>query len=151
MDDRSDIVHSIGHVYASGRHGYARVTAIDDEKSRLITHPTSLTIEAGETERYSVWIEDLPYVNDVTVTITSNNPAVTVDPPTLTFNRTNWKWTQPVYVTASNGPATLTHTMSGYNPVKTLSVNVTGSTGTPPPVTTTTPPVTTTTPLSGLR
>ena len=153
MDDTSEIVHAIGWVYASGRHGYASVTAIDDEKSRLVTHPTSLTIEAGETEDYSVWIEDLPYVNDVTVTITSNNPAVTVDPPTLTFNRTNWKWTQPVYVTASAGRATLTHTMSGYDPVKTLSVNVVGGTRTPPPVTTTparvtpTPtPVTTTTP-----
>ncbi len=146
IDDVSDIVHTIGHVYASSRHGYASVTAIDDEKSRLVTHPTSLTIEAGETEDYSVWIEDLSYVNDVTVTITSNNPAVTVDPSTLTFNRTNWKWLESVYVTASNGPATLTHTMSGYNPVKTLSVNVTGGTGTPPPVTTTPTPVTTTTP-----
>ena len=153
MDDTSEIVHAFGWVYASGRHGYASVTAIDDEKSRLVIHPTSLTIEAGETEDYSVWIEDLPYVNDVTVTITSNNPAVTVDPPTLTFNRTNWKWTQRVYVTASAGRATLTHTMSGYDPVKTLSVNVTGGTRTPPPVTTTparvtpTPtPVTTTTP-----
>ena len=152
MDDTSEVVHAFGWVYASGRHGYAYVTAIDDEKSRLVIHPTSLTIEAGETEDYSVWIEDLSYVNDVTVTITSNNPAVTVDPPTLTFNRTNWKWTQPVYVTASNGPATLTHTMSGYNPVKTLSVNVTGGTGTTTtttipnahstPGTTTTPPVT---------
>ena len=137
MDDTSEIVHAFGWVYASGRHGYASVTAIDDEKSRLVIHPTSLTIEAGETEDYSVWIEDLSYVNDVTVTITSNNPAVTVDPPTLTFNRTNWTWTESVYVTASNGPATLTHTMSGYNPVKTLSVNVTGGTRTPPPVTTT--------------
>ena len=142
IDDVSSIVHALGHVYASGRHGYASVTAIDDEKSRLVTHPTSLTIEAGETERYSVWIDDLSYVNDVTVTITSNNPAVTVDPSTLTFNRTNWTWTESVYVTASNGPATLTHTMSGYNPVKTLSVNVTGGTRTPPPVTPTPTPVT---------
>ena len=144
IDDVSNIVHALGHVYASGRHGYASVTTIDDEKSRLVTHPTSLTIEAGETESYSVWIDDLSYVNDVTVTITSNNPAVTVDPSTLTFNRTNWTWTESVYVTASNGPATLTHTMSGYNPVKTLSVNVTGGTRTPPPVTTTPAPVTTT-------
>ena len=143
IDNVSNIVHTIGWVYASGEHGYAKVTAIDDEKSRLVTHPTSLTIEAGETERYAVWIEDLPYVNDVTVTITSNNPAVTVDPSTLTFTRATWGWFKAVDVTGLAGRATLTHTMSGYNPVKTLSVNVTGGTRT---TTTTTTPVTTTTP-----
>ena len=142
IDNVSNIVHTIGHVYASGKHGYAKVTAIDDEKSRLVTHPTSLTIEAGETERYSVWIEDLPYVNDLTVTITSNNPAVTVDPSTLTFTRATWGWFKAVDVTGLAGRATLTHTMSGYNPVKTLRVSVPGGTGT---TTTTTTPVTTTT------
>ena len=145
IDDVSEILHAFGSVYASGRHGYASVTAIDDEKSRVMTHPTSLTIEAGETEGYLVWIDDLPYVNDLTVTITSDNPAVTVDPSTLTFDRANWTWFESVYVTALDGPATLTHTMSGYNPVKTLRVNVPGGTST---TTTTTIPFTPTTPVT---
>ena len=143
IDDVFEVMHSFGSGYASGRTTFARVTAIDDEKSRVMTYPTSLTIEAGETERYWVSLDDLPYVNDVAVTITSDNPAVTVNPSTLTFNRTNWTRTKGVNVTASDGPATLTHTMSGYNPVKTLKVNVPGGTGT---TTTTTTPVTTTTP-----
>ena len=126
IDDVFEVMHSFGSGYASGRTTFARVTAIDDEKSRVMTYPTSLTIEAGETERYWVSLDDLPYVNDVTVTITSDNPAVTVNPSTLTFNRTNWTRTKGVNVTASDGPATLTHTMSGYNPVKTLKVNVPG-------------------------
>ncbi len=148
IDDVFEVMHSFGSGYASGRTTFARVTAIDDEKSRVMTYPTSLTIEAGETERYWVSLDDLPYVNDVTVTITSNNPAVTVNPSTLTFNRTNWTRAKGVNVTASDGPATLTHTMSGYNPVKTLKVNVPGGTGTTTTTTTpvTTTPVTTTTP-----
>ena len=143
IDNVAEVIHSFGSGYASGRTTFARVTAIDDEKSRVMTYPTSLTIEAGETERYWVSLDDLPYVNDVTVTITSDNPAVTVNPSTLTFNRTNWTRTKGVNVTASDGPATLTHTMSGYDPVKTLKVNVPGGTGT---TTTTTTTVTTTTP-----
>ena len=143
IDDVSEVLHTFGHVYASGRTTSAYVTARDDEKSRVITQPTSLTIEAGETERYWVWLDDLPYVNDLTVTITSDNPAVTVDPSTLTFDRASWTWTKVVDVTALDGPATLTHTLSGYDSVKTLRVSVPGGTGT---TTTTTTPVTTTTP-----
>ena len=143
IDDVFEVMHSFGSGYASGRTTFARVTAIDDEKSRVMTYPTSLTIEAGETERYWVSLDDLPYVNDVTVTITSDNPAVTVNPSTLTFTRATWTRSKGVYVTASDGPATLTHTMSGYDPVKTLKVSVPGGTGT---TTTTTTPVTTTTP-----
>ena len=142
IDDVSEVLHTFGHVYASGRTTSAYVTARDDEKSRVITHPTSLTIEPGETERYWVWLDDLPYVNDLTVTITSDNPAVTVDPSTLTFDRASWRWNKVVDVTALDGPATLTHTLSGYDSVKTLRVSVPGGTGT---TTTTTTPVTTTT------
>ena len=138
IDDVSEVLHTFGHAYASGRTTSAYVTARDDEKSRVITQPTSLTIEAGESERYWVWLDDLPYVNDVTVTITSDNPAVTVDPSTLTFDRASWRWTKVVDVTALDGPATLTHTLSGYDSVKILRVSVPGGTGT---TTTTTTPV----------
>ena len=153
IDDVSEVLHTFGHVYASGRITSAYVTARDDEKSRVITQPTSLTIEAGETERYWVWLDDLPYVNDLTVTITSDNPAVTVDPSTLTFDRASWTWTKVVDVTALDGPATLTHTLSGYDSVKTLRVSVPGGTGTTtttttPATTTTTPATTTTTPAT---
>ena len=142
IDNVAEVIHSFGSGYASGRTTSAYVTARDDQKSRVMTYPTSLTIEAGETERYWVLLDDLPYVNDVTVTITSDNPAVTVNPSTLTFTRATWTRSKGVYVTASDGPATLTHTLSGYDSVKTLRVSVPGGTGT---TTTTTTPVTTTT------
>ncbi len=91
--------------------------------------------EAGGTDSYTVKLDSQPTGN-VTVTMTSNNAAATVAPPSLSFTTGNWNATQTVTVTgqddAIDNPgnqrtATITHAVSGgdYNSVTAPAVSVT--------------------------
>ena len=80
--------------------------------------PTSLTIDEGNTDTYTVELNTQPS-GDMMVAISSNNTDVTVSSSPLTFTTTNWNSAQTVTVTAgqdadaANDMATLTHNPSG--------------------------------------
>ena len=70
-----------------------------DPKIRLTKQ--LLALNEGEYESYNVELSQRPSAQ-VTIAITSDNPDVTVDSPTLTFTRLNWSHPQTVMVSAAN-------------------------------------------------
>ena len=70
-----------------------------DPKIRLTKQ--LLALNEGEYESYNVELSQKPSA-EVTITITSDNPDVTVDNPTLTFTRSNWNHPQTVMVNAAD-------------------------------------------------
>ncbi len=81
--------------------------------------PTALNVTEGNSTGYRLVLGSRPTVA-VTISVTSNNAAVTVSPATLTFSTINWNAAQTVTVTgAADANATnergvqLTHTVSG--------------------------------------
>ena len=110
------------------------VTVTDKDAPNLLLTPTSLPVDEGEDETYTVELTTLPSA-DVTVSIRIGTGAdLSLDKNSLTFLTTTWNSPQTVRVTArqdpdaANNSATLTHTASGgdYGSVKgELTVNVT--------------------------
>ncbi len=110
------------------------VTVTDKDAPNLLLTPTSLPVDEGEDETYTVELTTLPSA-DVTVSIRIGTGApLSLDNPSLTFTTNTWNSPQTVRVTArqdpdaANNSATLTHTASGgdYGSVKgELTVNVT--------------------------
>ncbi len=81
--------------------------------------PTALNVTEGNSTGYRLVLGSRPTVA-VTISVSSNNAAVTVSPATLTFSTINWNAAQTVTVTgAADANATnergvqLTHTVSG--------------------------------------
>ena len=108
---------------AAYTHGAIRplTLTIDDKNDPGLTlNPYTLMVteydQTGGT--YTVKLDAAPS-GDVTVTLTSNNADVTVDPASLTFTADNWQTTQTVTVRAdadndaANDTATITHRTSG--------------------------------------
>ncbi len=98
------------------------VSIDDDDEAGVTVSDASLTILEGESERYTVVIESEP-LGTVTVTPVSENPSVTVSPPSLTFTAQNWQTPQTVSATvvvgATGRPATISHTVAQYGSVTT--------------------------------
>ncbi len=95
--------------------------------------PTALNVTEGSSTGYGLVLGSRPTVA-VTISVSSNNAAVTVSPATLTFSTINWNAAQTVTVTgAEDNNATnergvqLTHAVSGGDAFYTAL--------TPPPVT----------------
>ena len=96
------------------------VTITDDDEASVTVAPTSLELEEGESDRYTVVLGSQP-TGDVTVTLgVPKDAPFTVSGPTLTFTEDNWDTEQTVTVTtvqdqdADDEPAaTITHTLSG--------------------------------------
>ena len=91
-------------------------TIRDDDTAGVTVSDTSLDIDEGDSDTYTVVLDSQPTHN---VTITVNDPSntdVTAEPADLTFTPTNWDTAQTVTVTASqdNGhddeDGTVTHT-----------------------------------------
>ena len=110
------------------------VTVTDDEMAGVTVAPTSLTVNEGGTNTYTVVLDTQPTAT-VTVTIVdpTDNADVTANPASLRFSTSNWATAQTVTVTAgqdddaANDMATLTHNPSGadYNSVSNASLTVT--------------------------
>ena len=97
------------------------VTVTDNDTPGVTISPTTLTVDEGEDDTYTVRLATLPNGN-VTVTPMSGNAAATVSPTGgLTFGTGNWNAVQAVTVfgaqddDAADGIATITHMVEGAN------------------------------------
>ena len=96
------------------------VTVTDDEMAGVTVTPTSLTVNEGGTNTYTVVLDTQPTAT-VTVTIVdpTDNADVTANPASLRFSTSNWATAQTVTVSAdedddpTQDTATVTHTVSG--------------------------------------
>ena len=117
--DTATVTHTVaGGDYDSFAASSVSVTVTDNDTPGVIVLPTSLTIDEGNTDTYTVELNTQPS-GDVMVAISSNNTDVTVSSSPLTFTTTNWNSAQTVTVTAgqdadaADDKATLTHNPSG--------------------------------------
>ena len=108
------------------------VTIADNDTAGLVTSPTSLDVDEGDDESYTVRLATQP-TGTVTVAITGQSGTdLTLDATSLTFTTANWNTAQTVTVTAGEDPdttddtAALTHTASGggYSVTATVAVTV---------------------------
>ena len=97
------------------------VTVTDNDTPGVTISPTTLTVDEGEDDTYTVRLATLPNGN-VTVTPMSGNAAATVSPTGgLIFSTSNWNAVQAVTVfgahddDAADGNATITHEVEGAN------------------------------------
>ncbi len=110
------------------------VTILDDDTRGLTFHRRWADVKEGSSATNTVRLSSQPTAA-VTVNIASNNPDVTVNPTSLTFNPSGntklWSRTQQVTVSAAqdndavDDEATLTYTTSGgdYGGAKALSID----------------------------
>ncbi len=107
----------------------------DDEGASVKVSQTSLTINEGSSETYTVVLTSQP-TDDVVITITkSGSSDISVDETTLTFTDSNWEDEQTVTVTGDQDDdalaerATITHsaasTDTDYGGISVGSVNIT--------------------------
>ena len=119
LEDTATVTHTVsGGDYAAITAQDVAVTVTDNDTPGVMVLPTSLTIDEGNTDTYTVELNTQPS-GDMMVAISSNNTDVTVSSSPLTFTTTNWNSAQTVTVTAgqdadaADDKATLTHNPSG--------------------------------------
>ena len=96
------------------------MTVTDNDTRGVTVTPTSLTVNEGGTNTYTVVLDTEPTAA-VTVTIVdpTDNTDVTANPASLTFSTSNWDTAQTVTVSAAEDDdstrdtATVTHTVAG--------------------------------------
>ena len=117
--DTATVTHTMrGGDYESFAAPNVAVAVTDNDTAGVTVSPTSLTVNEGATDTYTVRLNTQPS-GDVTVAINSDNTDVTVSTPSLTFTSTTWSATQTITVTAAQDAnaavdmATLTHNPSG--------------------------------------
>ena len=93
-------------------------TIRDDDTAGVTVSDTSIDIEEGDSDNYTVVLDSQP-THSVTITVNDpSNTDVTAEPASLTFTTVNWDTAQTVTVTASqdNGhddeDGTVTHTVA---------------------------------------
>ena len=124
-DDAADDMATLTHVasgadYGSVDNAILTVTVTDNDTRGVTVTPTSLTVNEGGTNTYTVVLDTQP-TGTVTVTIVepTDNTDVTAEPASLTFTTTDWSTAKTVTVTAAEDAdstqdrATVTHTVSG--------------------------------------
>ena len=91
-------------------------TIRDDDTAGVTVSDTSLNIDEGDSDTYTVVLDSQP-THSVTITVNDpSNTDVTADPADLTFTTTNWDTAQTVTVTAAQDSGhddedgTVTHT-----------------------------------------
>ena len=91
-------------------------TIRDDDTAGVTVSDTSLDIDEGDSDTYTVVLDSQP-THSVTITVNDpSNTDVTADPADLTFTPSNWDTAQTVTVTASQDSGhddedgTVTHT-----------------------------------------
>ena len=128
-DAKVTLTHTVaGADYASESAKSVEVTITENDARGVTVSPgTSLTVEEGSTETYTVVLNTQP-TGDVTVTVGGATGDVTADTDTgtdgaqttLTFTSSTWDTAQTVTVTAAedddataDAKVTLTHTVAG--------------------------------------
>ena len=103
------------------------VTLVDNDIAGVAINPSNLEIDEGSDKTFTVKLNTEPG-NDVTVTISSRDAAVTtVSLDSLTFTTSNWKSEQTVTVRgveddgAADNNTTITFGVSGYGSVTTAA------------------------------
>ena len=133
-NDSETLTHTASGADYQGLSKNLPVAVTDKDAPNLLLMPTSLPIDEGDDDTYTVELATLPSA-DVTVTIrVGSGASLSLDKTSLTFTTVTWNSPQTVRVTAGQDPdaannsATLTHTGSGgdYGSVRAeLTVNVT--------------------------
>ena len=100
----------------------AKLTITDDDTRGVLVSKETLSIREGntDTDAYTVVLASEPTA-DVTIAVASDDTAVEVPTPPLTFTPSNWQTPQPVTVRAANDDvqnvpqveAELTHSVNG--------------------------------------
>ena len=120
-NDMATLTHNpSGANYGSVSNAILMVTVTDDETAGVTVTPTSLTVNEGGTNTYTVVLDTQPTAT-VTVTIVdpTDNADVTANPASLRFSTSNWATAQTVTVSAdedddpTQDTATVTHTVAG--------------------------------------
>ena len=116
------IVHKVTSndtAYSTATASSVSVTFKETDTRSVIVTPTSLTVAAGLSGTYKIRLNSQP-VSDVTVSVTSDDSGVTVDPSSLTFTSTNWKTAQTATVNVAKSAGgetvktvTLSHSVAG--------------------------------------
>ncbi len=123
IDDTATLTHTVASTDDSNYDGIAAgsvaVTVTDDETAGVTISETSLEIEEGDSDTYTVVLDTEPAGN---VTVTLDGVAgtdVSLDKTTLTFTSGNWNTVQTVMVSASQdadaadeAEVTITHTVT---------------------------------------
>ena len=131
VSDTVTLTHTING--ATVANNMLRVTVRENDTRAVTVTPTTLEVNEGASETYTVVLESEPTGN-VTVTIGGASGDVTLDRSQLTFTIGNWFDAQEVVVSAADDPdgepdaaVTLTHTVRGadYDRMRTDSVRVT--------------------------
>ena len=132
LQDTATVTHDpSGADYDSVSNADLPITVPENDSLGVTAWPRSLTVREGSSNTYTVSLDTQP-TGDVTVTISSDNPDVTVSSSILTFTTTDWG-RQSVRVTAgrdddaADDMATLTHDPSGadYDSVSNADIAVT--------------------------
>ena len=74
-------------------------TASDEDMAAVILTQIVMTVTEGGTQPYTVSLRSRPSSGTVVISVTDDHDEVTVNPPSLTFNTTNWNMGQVVTVT----------------------------------------------------
>ena len=146
-DDMATLTHfPSGADYDSLSDASLTVTVTDDETAGVTVTPTSLMVDEGGTNTYTVVLDTEP-TGTVTITIVdpTDNTDVTTNPASLTFSTSNWATAQTVTVSAaedddaSQDTATVTHSVAGgdYGAITAQDVAVTVTDNDTPGVTVT--------------
>ncbi|TGG91606.1 MAG: hypothetical protein ERJ67_07770, partial [Aphanocapsa feldmannii 277cV] len=141
-DDAADETVTLSHSASGGDYGSVSgdlvVTVSDDETAALVFTPSSLNVNRGHSDNYTVALASPP-IAAVTVTVSTSLGGVTVDTDadtngnqtSLSFTSANWSTPQPVEVSVGKDvdgdTVTLSHIASGgdYGSVMAnLSVNL---------------------------
>ena len=101
---------------------YSGQTCVSPE---VVVNPTSLTVDEGSTQAYTLKLSSQPDGNVMVSASSSDEGVATVSPPSVTFTSDNWSTAQTVTVSAAadddaeDGSATISHGVSGYGSVTT--------------------------------
>ena len=116
-DDTANLTHRpSGGDYGSGQNKTFVVTVTDNDTRGVTVTPTSLMVNEGGTNTYTVVLDTEPTAT-VMVTISSNNTDVTADLANVTFLTSNWNTAQTVTVSAAEDPDALQDTATIMNAV----------------------------------
>ncbi len=122
VDDTATLTHSVSGYGSVSSAASVMVSVDDDDPAGITVSPTTLTVDEGGSDTYTVVLDSQP-AGEVTVTVEGATVDITVDTSSLTFTTDNWNTPQTVTVSAAedadavDDTATLTHSVSGYGSV----------------------------------
>ena len=144
-DQTATVMHDVsGGDYGSETADDVTVTVTDDDTRGVTVSESSLTIEEGDSDTYTVVLMSAPTGN-VTIGVSSDIASVTVSSSSLTFTAGNWNTARTITVSSmedrideADQTATVTHMVSGgdYGSVSATGVTVTVTDDDTPGVTT---------------